>query len=68
VTNQATATADTATYLLAIRANMKKAVDDGVDMSAAVKSFNAQPYMRLLNAAELLPGNASRVYLELERE
>jgi hypothetical protein len=47
---------------------MKRAVDDGVDMSAAVKSFNAQPYMRLLNAAELLPGNASRVYLELERE
>jgi glyoxylase-like metal-dependent hydrolase (beta-lactamase superfamily II) len=68
VTNQATATADTATYLLAIRAHMKKAVDDGVDISAAVKAFNAQPYRRLLNAAELLPGNASRVYLELERE
>jgi hypothetical protein len=37
-------------------------------MSAAVKSFDAQPFMRLLNAAELMPGNASRTYLELERE
>jgi hypothetical protein len=37
-------------------------------MSAAVKSFDARPYMRLQNAAELMPGNASRTYLELERE
>ena len=35
---------------------------------AAVKSFNAAPYLRLLNAAELMPGNASRTYLEIERE
>ena len=47
---------------------MKKAVDDGTDVSAAVKSFDAAPFMRLLNAAELMPGNASRTYLELERE
>ena len=59
---------DTADYLLALRGHMKKAVDEGLDMSAAVKSFNAAPYMRLLNAADLMPGNASRVYLELERE
>lgn len=68
VTTVATARADTQAYLLALRAHMKKAVDDGVDMSAAVKSFNAAPFMRLLNAAELMPGNASRTYLELERE
>ena len=37
-------------------------------MSAAIKSLNAAPYMRLLNAADLMPGNASRIYLELERE
>jgi hypothetical protein len=43
-------------------------VADGVDGSAAVKSFDAQPFMRLLNAAELMPGSASRTYLELERE
>jgi glyoxylase-like metal-dependent hydrolase (beta-lactamase superfamily II) len=68
VTDLATAKADTQAYLLALRAHMKKAVDDGVDVSAAVKSFDATAFMRLLNAAELMPGNASRAYLELERE
>ena len=68
VSTLAVARADTADYLLALRAHMKKAVDEGLDMSAAVKSFNAAPYMRLLNAADLMPGNASRIYLELERE
>ena len=37
-------------------------------MSTAVKTFHAQPWLGLLNAAELMPGNASRTYLELERE
>jgi glyoxylase-like metal-dependent hydrolase (beta-lactamase superfamily II) len=68
VTDLATARADTRDYLQALRVHMKKAVDDGTDISAAIKSFNAAPYMRLLNAAELHPGNASRTYLEVERE
>ena len=68
VTDVTTARVDTPAYLLALRAHMKKAVDDGVDVSAAVKSFNNEPFVRLLNAAELKPGNASRVYLEVERE
>lgn len=68
VCNVATAQADSQAYLLALRAHMKKAVDDGVDVSEAVKSFNTAPYLRLLNAAELMPGNASRTYLEIERE
>ena len=68
VSTLATARADTAEYLLALRAHMKKAVDDGVDVSAAIKSFNATPFMRLLNAADLMPGNGSRTYLEVERE
>lgn len=68
VTNVATAKADSQALLLALRAHMKKAVDDGTDVSAAVKNFNAGPFMRLLNAAELMPGNASRTYLEIERE
>jgi glyoxylase-like metal-dependent hydrolase (beta-lactamase superfamily II) len=68
VTDVATAKADTQAYLLALRAHMKKAVDDGVDVGAAVKSFDPAPYLRLLNAAELMPGNASRTYLEMERE
>jgi glyoxylase-like metal-dependent hydrolase (beta-lactamase superfamily II) len=68
VTDLATARADTQAYLLALRAHMKQAVDDGVDLSAAVKSFDARPFLRLQNAVELMPGNASRTYLELERE
>lgn len=68
VTDLATAQADTRDYLVALRTHMKKAVDDGQDISAAVKAFNARPWLRLLNAADLMPGNASRTYLELERE
>jgi glyoxylase-like metal-dependent hydrolase (beta-lactamase superfamily II) len=68
VTDVRTAQADTQAYLQALRVHMKKAVDDGVDVSEAVKAFDNRPYLRLLNAAELVPGNASRTYLELERE
>ncbi len=68
VTDLTTARADTQAYLEALRAHMKKAVDDGIDVSAAVKSFDGRPFVRLLNAAELMPGNASRTYLEMERE
>ena len=68
VTELATAQAQTRDYLRALRAHMKRAVDEGVDMSAAIKTFPAQPWLGLLNAAELMPGNASRTYLELERE
>jgi glyoxylase-like metal-dependent hydrolase (beta-lactamase superfamily II) len=68
VTDLANAKADTQALLLALRAHMKRAVDNGDDVSAAVKAFDAAPFMRLLNAAELMPGNASRTYLELERE
>jgi glyoxylase-like metal-dependent hydrolase (beta-lactamase superfamily II) len=62
------AQAQTRDYLRALRTHMKKAVEDGTDISAAIKAFDAQPWMGLLNAAELHPGNASRTYLELERE
>jgi glyoxylase-like metal-dependent hydrolase (beta-lactamase superfamily II) len=68
VTDLAPAQADTQAYLRALRAHMKKAVDDSTDVSTAVRSFDTRPFERLLNAAELMPGNASRTYLELERE
>ena len=55
-------------YLQALRTHMKKAVDDGTDIGAAIKAFDAKPWLGLLNAADLHPGNASRTYLELERE
>jgi glyoxylase-like metal-dependent hydrolase (beta-lactamase superfamily II) len=68
VTDVATAKADTQAYLLALRAHMGPAVKDMTDVSEAVKSFDGRPFARLLNAAELMPGNASRTYLEMERE
>ena len=68
VTSLAEARADTRDYLAALRSHMKRAVDEGQDIGAAIKAFDARPFERLRNAAELHPGNASRVYLELERE
>lgn len=62
------AQAQTRDYLKTLRAHMKQAVDAGQDISAAIKAFDAKPWMGLLNAAELHPGNASRTYLELELE
>jgi glyoxylase-like metal-dependent hydrolase (beta-lactamase superfamily II) len=68
VTDLATARRHTQDYLQALRAHMKRAVDQGMDISDAAKSFDLAPYRSLLNAAELHPGNASRTYLEVERE
>jgi glyoxylase-like metal-dependent hydrolase (beta-lactamase superfamily II) len=55
-------------YLQALRTHMKKAVNDGTDIGAAIKAFDAKPWLGLLNAVDLHPGNASRTYLELELE
>ena len=68
VSDLARAQADTGNYLRALRAHMAKAVADMDGLSPAIQSFDASPYVRLLNAADLHPGNASRTYLELERE
>ncbi|MBX3611540.1 MAG: MBL fold metallo-hydrolase [Hydrogenophaga sp.] len=68
ITTLAQAQADTRDYLLALREHMRKAVDDGTDISAAIKSFDGARFQRLANSAELMPGNGSRVYLEMERE
>jgi len=68
VTDLATAQAQTRDYLAALRKCMKRAVDEGLDPSAAARSFDGKAWGQLLNAAELMPGNASRVYLEVERE
>jgi glyoxylase-like metal-dependent hydrolase (beta-lactamase superfamily II) len=62
------AQAQTRDYLQALRTHMKKAVEDGTDIGAAIKAFDARPWLGLLNAADLHPGNASRTYLELEQE
>jgi len=62
------AQAQTRDYLQALRTHMQQAVENGTDISAAIKAFDAKPWLGLLNAAELHPGNASRAYLALERE
>jgi glyoxylase-like metal-dependent hydrolase (beta-lactamase superfamily II) len=68
ITDSKTAKAQSHDYLQAMRSHMQRAVEQGVDISEAVKSFNVKPFMNLANAAELHPGNASRTYLEVERE
>jgi glyoxylase-like metal-dependent hydrolase (beta-lactamase superfamily II) len=68
VTNLATAQAQTRDLLLALRAHMKKAVDDGVDLGTAVKSFNAKPFATLKHADVWIPQLANQTYLEMERE
>jgi glyoxylase-like metal-dependent hydrolase (beta-lactamase superfamily II) len=68
VTDLAAARGQTRAYLEALRAHMKRAVDQGVEVGEAVRSFDATPFLSLSNAAELHPGNASRTYLEVERE
>ena len=68
ITDLATAGAQTRNCLQALRAHMKRAVDQGTDLSEAIRTFDGRPWLRQLNAAELMPGNASRVYLEVERE
>jgi glyoxylase-like metal-dependent hydrolase (beta-lactamase superfamily II) len=68
VTDLAAARQQTRAYLEALRAHMKRAVEQGTDLSEAVKSFDAKPFLHLSNAAQLNPGNASRTYLEVERE
>ncbi len=62
------ARAQTRDYLSALRAHMRRSVDDLQDIGVAIRSFDLEPFKALNNAVELHPGNASRVYLEMERE
>lgn len=64
----ATAQQHTRDYLQRLRAHMKQAVLKMQDIGEAARSFDLRPFQGLRNAAELHPGNASRVYLEIERE
>jgi glyoxylase-like metal-dependent hydrolase (beta-lactamase superfamily II) len=68
VTDLATARTQTRDYLVALRGQMKRAVDEGTDPSTAARGFDSTRWQHLRNADELLLGNASRVYLEVERE
>lgn len=56
----ATARAQTRAHLEALRAHVKRMVEQGVDINEAVRSFDGSASERLLNGAELMAGNASR--------
>lgn len=68
VTDLPKAQAQTRDLLMALRAHMRKAVDGGVDLGAAVKSFNAQPFLGLQHAEVWIPQLANQTYLEIEQE
>ena len=68
ITNLELARNQTKSYLQRLRDHMRAAVEKGTDISIAVKAFDATAFDRLRNAKDLGPGNASRVYLEMERE
>lgn len=68
VTTLAQAQKDTGALLKALRAHMGKAVEDGTDLAAAVKSFDAAPFRHLQHVDVWLPQLANRSYLEIERE
>lgn len=67
-TTLARAKRETRDYLQALRDHMKRAVDDGVDLQAAIVSLDDRAWAGLENYAELRGGNASRAYLEAEGE
>ncbi len=52
---------------LAAGTALLNAVDNDQDICAAAKVFEARPGLRLRNAVDLMPGNASRTYFGLER-
>ena len=62
------AQAQTRDLLMALRAHMGKAVESGQDLSAAVKSFNAQAFKGLQHADVWIPQLANQTYLEIEQE
>ena len=68
VTTLAQAQRDTGQLLKALRAHMGKAVEDGTDIGAAVKSFDAAPFKHLKHVDVWLPQLANRTYLEMEQE
>jgi len=47
---------------------MGQAVEEGTDISAAVKSFDSAPYRHLKHVDVWLPQLANLTYLEMERE
>jgi glyoxylase-like metal-dependent hydrolase (beta-lactamase superfamily II) len=59
---------ETRAYLARLRGHMKKAVDSGVDLQAAIQSLDDREHAYLAVYPELRGPNANRAYLEAEAE
>lgn len=59
---------DTGALLRALRAHMRQALEAGLDIGEAVKSFDASAFRQLKHADVWLPQLANRTYLEMEWE
>ena len=59
---------ETRDYLARLRGHMKKAVDAGDDIQAAIQSLDDREHAYLAVYPELRGPNASRAYLEAEME
>lgn len=68
VTSLPQAQKDTGDLLKSMRAHIGKAVEEGVDISTAVKTFDAKPFAHLKHVDVWLPQLLNRTYLEMERE
>ena len=68
ISTLARAQKDTGALLRALRAYMGQAVEEGTDISAAVKGFDAAPFKHLKHVDVWLPQLANRTYLEMEQE
>lgn len=58
---------DTRDYLALLVQHMRQAVADMVDLQAAIDSLDQSAFRHLANYDQPQGGNASRVYLEMER-
>ncbi|TSE20723.1 MBL fold metallo-hydrolase [Tepidimonas aquatica] len=68
VTDLAQAQRDTGELLRALRAHTARAVDEGVDLGTAVRTFDARPFAHLKHTEVWLPQLVNRTYLEVEQE
>lgn len=68
VCDLAKARQDTRDYLALLRGHMKKALDDGQDLQAAITSLDQGAFKYLRHYELLSGGNANRTYLEMESE
>ena len=58
---------ETGDYLTLLVQQMRQAIADMVDLQAAIDSLDQSAFGHLANYDQLQGGNASRVYLEMER-